>query len=104
SFDRDRSRFTVGRGLLRIILGAYLSIDPSAVRFSYGPRGKPALLTQLPAGRLEFSMSYSQGPVVYAVGQGYRLEIDVERIRSMPEAEAIADSFFSPAEASALRV
>jgi 4'-phosphopantetheinyl transferase len=103
AFPRDRSRFTVGRGLLRIILGAYLGIDPSAVRLSYGASGKAALPTGRSARPLEFRVAYSEGLVVYAVGQGCRLGIDVERIRPLPEADAIAERFFSPAEAVALR-
>src|SRR5580658_4008416 len=41
--DRDRNRFIVGRGLARNILARYVDSVPTALAFSYGPKGKPAL-------------------------------------------------------------
>src|SRR5713226_9326224 len=42
-FERDGNRFIARRGLLRIILGRYLGVEPGSLRFCYGPNGKPAL-------------------------------------------------------------
>src|SRR5688500_1044662 len=42
-FERDRSHFIVGRGLLRMLIGRYLQMEPGRVEFSYGRYGKPAL-------------------------------------------------------------
>src|SRR5579883_3241292 len=47
-FERDRSRFVIGRGTLRAILGRYLRCEPRQIQFAYTERGKPSL-----AGRSE---------------------------------------------------
>jgi 4'-phosphopantetheinyl transferase len=45
-FPEHRDRFIAGRGLLRELLGAYLDEPAALLRFSQGPRGKPALVDQ----------------------------------------------------------
>lgn len=42
-FERDRNRFIAGRGLLRMIIGGYLGMDPSQIEFAYREAGKPVL-------------------------------------------------------------
>ena len=42
-FHKDRDNFTVARGMLRVLLGRYLNLEPSRLEFSYGPHGRPAL-------------------------------------------------------------
>src|SRR5262245_61072871 len=42
-FERDRRRFTVTRGLLRTLIGAYLSTDPGELQFTFGAKGKPEI-------------------------------------------------------------
>src|SRR5262245_7458138 len=42
-FPRDQARYAATRGRLRVLLGRYLAADPTALRFAYGARGKPAL-------------------------------------------------------------
>src|SRR6266516_7595946 len=42
-FDRDRNRFLVRHGLLRMILGRYLNIEPARVAFACESSGKPLL-------------------------------------------------------------
>jgi 4'-phosphopantetheinyl transferase len=38
-FERDRSRFIVGRAILRILIGRYLQKTPSEIQFCYGANG-----------------------------------------------------------------
>src|SRR4051812_40006811 len=42
-FAAARQRFVVARGTLRTLLGRYRAAPPAALRFDYGPQGKPAL-------------------------------------------------------------
>lgn len=96
-FERDRRHFIAGRGLLRVILGRYLDLEPTQLQFSYGARGKPALA--IGTGRkLCFNLSHSNGLVLYAVTRDRDLGIDLEHIRPLPEAEQLARRFFSARE------
>jgi len=102
-FERDRQRFIAGRGMLRQILGRYLGIDPSRLRFRYGAHGKPALAE--PAGErgLRFNVSHSQGLALYAVTCNREVGVDLERVRPISNADRIAERFFSSQENAALR-
>ena len=99
-FERHRSRFIIGRALLRSILGWYLGQPGKRVVFKYGAKGKPALDH---SGRtLHFNLAHSEGRVVYAVSEACELGVDIELVRHLPESESIARNFFSPEECAEL--
>src|SRR4051812_3285788 len=56
-FPRDRDRFSVGRGLLRCLLGGYLSVAPAAVRLSYASTGKPHLVGEAGTNAIGFNVA-----------------------------------------------
>lgn len=101
-FERDRRRYLVGRGLLRMLLGRYLDVSPHAVSFDYGAAGKPHLAPGLAPQPLQFNLSHSGGLVLIAVTSGRALGIDVEQVRSDVEVGEIAARFFSRNERQAL--
>ena len=90
--------FAVARGALRTVLASYLSVEPRALAFAYGPRGKPALASD---GGLRFNVAHSHGLALVAVARGRELGVDLERVRPLPAAEAIARRFFSAGERAA---
>lgn len=92
-FERDRHRFTVGRGRLREILAARVRRKPGALRFSYSAHGKPSI------EGVEFNLSHSEGLAALCIA-GVELGVDVERVR--PLKERVAERFFSRAEIEAL--
>lgn len=102
-FERDRRRFVVGRGRLRLILGRYLSAAPADLRFAYGAHGKPTVAGAADGRPLCFNVSHSDALAVYAVTRGRQLGVDVEAVRPMPDAEQLAARFFSPRENAAWR-
>jgi 4'-phosphopantetheinyl transferase len=102
-FERDHRRFVVRRGVLRDILARYLGGYPGALRFAEGPRGKPCLAGQCAPRALHFNLSDCDSLVLYAVRRGADVGVDVERVRELPDAEGIAERFFSPSERVALR-
>ena len=102
-FERDRRRFVVGRGILRVILGRYLAMAPGAIQFEYGPQGKPALAPGCGGGSLAFNLSHSHDLALYAFAQRRAVGVDVERVRPMPDAVRIARRFFSPREVAAVQ-
>jgi 4'-phosphopantetheinyl transferase len=101
-FDRDRNRFIVRHGVLRIILGNYLNIEPSDVAFSYESRGKPIVSVPDTALHFHFNLSHSNGLALIATTRRAALGVDIECVRILPEAEQIAAKFFSPRESAML--
>lgn len=94
-----RNQFLVARGLLRLLLGRYLDSEPTRLTFRHGPAGKPAL----PGGGLHFNVSHSHELVVYAFTRRAEVGVDVEHVRPVVNEMELAERFFSPAEAAALR-
>jgi 4'-phosphopantetheinyl transferase len=98
-FDRDRSRYIVGRGSLRILLGSYLGLEPDQVELDYGHNGKP----QLRGAGLSFNLSHSGPVALYAISGAGEVGIDVELEGTDLARELIAERFFAPAEVATLR-
>jgi 4'-phosphopantetheinyl transferase len=101
-FERDRSRFIVTRAYLRILMGHYLQKEPTEIKFSYGPNGKPFLAGE-GAVDLRFNLSHSHGLAVYAVTNGREIGVDLEYNSENMDIEAIAERFFSAQESAALK-
>jgi 4'-phosphopantetheinyl transferase len=95
-FEKHRSSFIVGRGVLRSILGWYLLQPAKDIIFKYGAKGKPALGNS--PKTLHFNLAHSERRVVYAFSDACELGVDIELLRSLPESESIARNFFSPEE------
>jgi 4'-phosphopantetheinyl transferase len=102
-FERHRLRFIVARGVLRVILGHYLGLEPHQVRFTYGAQGKPALAICEDRGSLDLNLSHSQELALYAVTRRRQVGIDLEYIRPVVEAEQIAARTFSVQESQVWR-
>lgn len=116
------ARFVTGRGLLRRLLGAYLAawrtgrggrpaVAPGDIRedtvaatlcFSSGAAGKPALGGPWEASGLEFNLAHSGDHFLFALALRRRLGVDIEAMRPVPDAPALAAGHFAPAEARAL--
>lgn len=96
-FDRDRTRYSVGRALLRTLIGRYLGCDPAGVSFLYNSFGKPYL--KHPLGKLSFNLSHSQGLALYAFASEGELGIDIAWHDPGIRGEDIARRFFTPNEA-----
>lgn len=99
-FRRDAERFAAGRGRLRRILAGLLDNDPAALRFTYGPAGKPALKGY---PKLGFNLAHSGGLALLAVAEGATVGVDVEL--SPPDrgaCEEISPAYFSAEEVESL--
>jgi 4'-phosphopantetheinyl transferase len=96
-FDRDRRWFIAGRGVVRRILGSYLTILPDRLQFHASPTGRPALSASQ-GGGVEFSVSHSRGLILCAVTCDQRIGIDVERIRTLSSMACTAERVLSPRE------
>jgi 4'-phosphopantetheinyl transferase len=97
-FERDRSRYIVGRALLRGLLARYLDAAPEELEFQYGEFEKPALRSGP-----WFNLSHSGPIALYAFSSAGEIGIDVELDNADFARERIAERFFSPAEVRLLR-
>ncbi len=93
-----RARCALRRGLLRHLLGRVVGRDPAALAFAYGPMGKPSL-----PGGPAFNLADCKDHVLIAIAphETVELGVDVERLRSVPDAAGIAERFFAPEERAA---
>jgi 4'-phosphopantetheinyl transferase len=100
--ERRLRSFVVARGMLREMVGQYVGTAPAAVQFAYGMHGKPRLVAPAGAETLEFNLAHTHGLVVYAFTRGRCVGVDVERMRTLANAEQLARRFFSRQEHAAL--
>ena len=73
----DRERYRLGRAALRQVLGAWLDRDPAALRFRYGPHGKPALEGVVDAAP-HFNLAHSGDLILLALHPSRPVGVDVE--------------------------
>ena len=98
-FKRDRNRFIAAHAALRETLSSQCGIPASMLEFALGPFGKPSLVEH---GGLRFNLSHSQSLGLIAVCDDAEVGADIELLRPMPDAEALAETYFTPAERLAL--
>jgi len=102
SFERDRMRFIQAHGVVRQILSNYLDVDAATLIFARTHHGKPYLTPRANGPHLEFSVSRSSNCCMLAVQLDHSIGIDVEKVRDLPQAIDIVQSYFTPAESRAL--
>ncbi len=101
--EQSRNRYITSRGLLRVLIGGYLRVEPAGVQISYGPYGKPNIDSARGAPLLQFNLSHSEGLVLYAFASRWRVGVDVERIQPISDLDTIIERFFSHRDAAQMR-
>jgi 4'-phosphopantetheinyl transferase len=101
-FDVHRRRFTIGRAYQRLILGAYLLREPTTIRYTYSPNGKPYIAEQPLLSSVSFNFSNSSDLALLAIVRKQEIGIDIERIDEIADLERLASHFFSRREADKL--
>lgn len=101
-FLRDRQQFVVAHGLLRHLLGRYLTREPATVQYDHGPVGKPCLAAPMTNASLRFNLAHSGDVVLIAIADGADVGVDVEQWSTDIEGESLAEYFFSPSERTQL--
>lgn len=102
---RVRRRWIVGRAAVRRLLAPYAGVAPERLAMRRDRLGRPFLGgRELGAGPapIRFGVSHSGDLLLLAVGEGPDLGVDVEIVRPLPAAEALAKRLLSPAERRAL--
>ncbi len=96
-FADHRRRYQIGHGALRMILAGYLQMEPGAIEFTQGPRGKPYVVGK----PLFFNLSHSGKLAVIGLSV-VELGLDIEKVRHLESLTEIARKHFSPSEFEAL--
>ncbi|GAA3836644.1 hypothetical protein GCM10022226_68260 [Sphaerisporangium flaviroseum] len=99
----ERHRFTIAHAALRAILGRLCGVRAAQLRFVTEAGGRPYLA--LPDGRppVDFNLSHSEEWALVAVAPpGWRVGVDVERIRPDLDCLQMARRMYQPAEADHL--
>ena len=99
-FERDRRRYMAAHVGLRQVLARYCSTRPENLDFDQGEFGKPALH---PSMGCSFNLSHSEDLAVVLIAKQGEVGVDIEMLRSMPDAQALAERNFSRAECNTLR-
>ena len=98
-FERDRRRHLAAHCALRYLLGRRTGSAPQALDFGHGPFGKPHL-AGFPECR--FNMSHSADLALIVIGESAEVGVDLEVLRPMSDATALAEQHFTANECAAL--
>lgn len=98
---KDRRRYVAARGALRAILAGCLGLEARALRFAYGPHGKPALVE--PDADLGFNLAHAGDRALVAVARGRTTGVDLEAIPDARAVAALMDAALTDRERSSLR-
>lgn len=94
-FPVDRRRQIHGRGLLRLVLGNYLGRPPASLAFVANDYGKPELCH---TEGLYFNFSRCHDLALIGVTRGLPVGVDIERIRPLPDRDALIAHCLSSVE------
>lgn len=94
-FERLREIYTMAHGILRVLIGRYVSEEPAKLRFSLGPAGKPRVVSP---DRIQFNLSHSDDLALFAFTRVSDLGVDVEKIKPVDNFLGIARRFFCAGE------
>lgn len=96
---RLRDRYIVAHAARCVIVDAAFGIACRDQHVELGSRGKPYLADR---PDIQFNLSYSQDRFAIAVARDAAIGIDIERLRTIEDAEALASLHYSASERAAL--
>ena len=100
-FERDRSRYTIARAMLRTLLAEKTGLSPSAIVFAQTRYGKPYMV-DAPAD-LHFNVSHAAERAIFVVASGCLPGIDIEHLGRNVDHDAIAAHYLAPRELADLQ-
>ncbi|MCH4547460.1 4'-phosphopantetheinyl transferase superfamily protein [Rhizobium changzhiense] len=99
--ERSKAHFVFGRHLLRIALSRHFRTPTEQWEFKIDKLGKPRVLSPQSLNGVRFSLSHTEGLVGCAISPDYEVGLDVENLRHLPDAEALAQIIMSTEELAA---
>ncbi len=101
-FEKDQRKYTIARGVLRMLIGKYQNVSPELLQISTGKYGKPAVTEAFNQPEIFFNISHSDNLAVFAFTRETEIGVDVEHARQLKEMKRIARRFFSKHEYTVL--
>jgi 4'-phosphopantetheinyl transferase len=101
-FDKDKKRYIVSHGILRILLGKYIGLPPGFVEYRFNRYGKPELNVDINPEKIKFNLSHSHEKILFAFSRGRELGVDIEYLDPKFPTSDISKRFFSPQEVQEL--
>jgi 4'-phosphopantetheinyl transferase len=98
-----RRSFAVAHALARRSLSRCAPVAPCAWRFAARPGGRPEVDAPAEGAGLRFNLSHTDGLAACAVARELDVGVDVEAGARVQRPLALAERFFAPEEAAALR-
>lgn len=98
-FERDRRRHVDAHVALRQVLADRTGRSAAALEFEAGAFGKPRVAG---APRCEFSLSHSDDLALIALADEGEIGVDIERVRALPDLDALARQCLAADELRAL--
>ncbi len=94
-FEQAQISYIVSQAVLRLLLSAYLGIEPAKVNTGAHKKGKPFLINE---ASIFFNISNSHGLCVFAFSPDAEVGIDVEKIRDLPDIDQLIEKNFTSQE------
>jgi 4'-phosphopantetheinyl transferase len=94
---RDRDRFIVAHGSVRLIVGAHLGAPPREIRWAHGQHGKPELAGSWTGARV--NLSHSGDLSMVAISASRPVGVDIQQLVPGLDTNAMAARYFPPEEA-----
>ena len=101
-FERDRNRYIRSHWSLRKVLSLYVGGSPEQLKFKENTHGKPIIAAPLDTNGLRFNMTHSGSLAIIGVTRDREIGVDIEKLKTATEIDAIVDRFFSKSEAEFL--
>jgi len=99
-----RRQYIITRASVRALLShCFPSVSPREWTFERNSWGRPLIANVEARGRVSFNIAHTDGMIVIAMSSKGEVGVDVEKTSRSTRSVALADRYFSVAEAAALR-
>ncbi len=103
--QKDRKRYIACRGILRVVLGSYLGIEPQRVRILVSRQGKPFLSQTSPSesAAISFNLSHKKGLGLLALAPAKsEIGVDLEFVTPFSHLERMIERCLTRQERAAV--
>lgn len=95
-FDYLRNRAVITKGLLRLLIGRYMNLNPGELEFSYNEFGKPFVYKD--NNGIQFNISHSEDMAVFAFTRSTEIGVDIEKVKVIDDMAGVMNLCFTEYE------